>query len=133
MDRIIQCLLATEQRLVEIQCAQENDPLCQEVARYCREGWPEKGRVKGPIKRYYSLSSEISIIDSLLLWNEQLIIPAELQKQISNQNHTGHQGITKCHDRARQSVWWPGLSTELEILSINVASAVCIRHRRRNL
>ena len=70
VDVIIQCLLATEQRLAEIQCAQENDPLCQEVARYCREGLPEKRRIKGSIKRYYSLSSEISIVDGLLLRNE---------------------------------------------------------------
>ena len=30
--------------------------------------------------------------------------------------HTGHQGITKCHERARQSIWWPGLSKQLEEL-----------------
>ena len=28
--------------------------------------------------------------------------------------HTGHQGITKCCERARQSIWWPGLSKQLE-------------------
>ena len=28
--------------------------------------------------------------------------------------HTGHQGITKCRERARQSIWWPGLSKQLE-------------------
>ena len=40
MDVIVQDL-ATERRLEEIQLAQENDSLCQEVAQYCQEGWPE--------------------------------------------------------------------------------------------
>ena len=33
----------SERRLEEIRRVQENDPLCQEVAWYCREGWPKKG------------------------------------------------------------------------------------------
>ena len=95
------------------------------MARYCWEGRPEKGWIKGPIKRYYLLLSEISIVHRLLMRDEWLIIPAALQKQILNQIHTGHQGISKCHDRARQSVWWTGLSTELENV-INKCRLCCM-------
>ena len=28
--------------------------------------------------------------------------------------HESHQGITKCRERAKTSVWWPGLSKQLE-------------------
>ena len=43
VDVIFQDIPVTEQRHEEIRRAQENDPLCQEVAWYRREGWREKG------------------------------------------------------------------------------------------
>ena len=30
--------------------------------------------------------------------------------------HASHQSLVKCRERARQSVWWPGLSKQLEAL-----------------
>ena len=30
--------------------------------------------------------------------------------------HIGHQGISKCQERMRQSMWWPKISKELEEL-----------------
>ena len=51
--------------------------------------------------------------DSLLLFGQRIVIPAALRLQVLDQIHTGHQGITKCRQRARQSVWWPGISAQL--------------------
>ena len=44
------------------------------------------------------------------------MIPITLRKEILAQLHTGHQGITKCRERARQSVWWPNIGKQLEDL-----------------
>ena len=46
--------------------------------------------------------------------NERLIIPSVLQKPVLEQIHTSHQGIEKCCDRAKHTVWWPGLLAELK-------------------
>ena len=93
VDSVIQSLPATERRFEQIRISQESDPACQEIARYCQQGWPEKSEINGPVGRYYSVSSEISIVDGLLMRNELIIIRLVLQRQVLGQIHAGHQGI----------------------------------------
>jgi len=45
-----------------------------------------------------------------------LIIPAQLRPEILDKLHAGHQGISKCREKAKVSVWWPDLCTQLENL-----------------
>ena len=51
MDSVIQSLPATERRLEQIRISQENDPVCQEIAQYCQQGWPEKSKINGPVRQ----------------------------------------------------------------------------------
>lgn len=41
-DSVIAALLATENRLREIQTHQDNDEIIQQLKLYCAEGWPDK-------------------------------------------------------------------------------------------
>ena len=47
--------------------------------------------------------------------------------------HRGYQGITKCRDRVRQSVWWLRLSTQLEELVNNCETCCKLKHQRAQL
>ena len=60
------------------------------------------------------MASEISVENGLLMRGCCIVIPSELQQEMLNKIHDGHLGITKCRTRARQSIWWPGLSKQLE-------------------
>ena len=119
IDFVTERLPALESRLKQIEQEQKKDPVCKELSKYCLEGWPTKSSLSGPVKQYYPLAPEMSIVNGLLMRNSRIIIPTSLRKQILCQIHTGHQGLHKCHERARQSVWWPGLSNKLQDLIEN--------------
>ena len=41
------------------------------------------------------------------------LIPSSLRLKILDALHEGHQGITKCREMAKQTIWWPGLSKQI--------------------
>ena len=62
------------------------------------------------------------------------MIPSALRLEMLDRIHTGHQGISKCRERAKQSLWWPGLSRQLEELVKNCSTCQkCLNQRREPL
>ena len=121
VNTVMSTLPATECRLTEIRQKQEEDEVCKQLKQYCESGWPNKHQVPQILKSYYSVSAELTIQQGLLMRNNRLVIPSSLRHDMLDRHHTGHQGITKCRRRAQQSVWWPGLSKQLENLVTNCA------------
>ena len=107
---VIESLPASSDRLESIRSAQHEDPLLSQVIHFCQEGWPAKHMIKGMLKHYWDVCSELSLHNQLLLRGNRLVIPAGLQRDILRRIHHGHKGIVKCRLRASVSVWWPGIS-----------------------
>ena len=111
---IMNNLPATEKRLEEIRNVQGSDKVCKQIMRFCQSGWPRKRSLTLEIRPYHTVSSELCIEDGLLMRAGRIVIPSAMRSEVLKQIHTGHQGIHKCRERARQSVWWPKLSKDLE-------------------
>ena len=56
------------------------------------------------------------------------MIPAELQEEMLQRLHQGHQGVVKCRALARSCIWWPGLSKKIE--EVIGACATCEKERK---
>ncbi|XP_036435970.1 uncharacterized protein K02A2.6-like isoform X1 [Colossoma macropomum] len=127
VDTVMTRLPATEHKLREIQIHQDSDPILLQLKTHCVEGWPDKFSVDATTRPYLPFSGEFTVQNGVLLKGDRIVIPASLRGDILNKLHEGHLGITKCRERAKQSVWWPGLSKELKLMIENCDA--CARER----
>ena len=130
VNHIISSLPATEERLEQIRREQQQDTVCQRLTQYCQQGWPSRDKLPGAYKTYLTVAAELSIKDGLLMRGMRIVIPMVLQKEILDRLHTGHQGIMKCRLRARQSVWWLHISTQIEGM-VRRCSTCCTEQKPR--
>ena len=114
LDVVLKSIPATEQRIKQIREIQLQDPACQQISLYCQSGWPDKHSLPEAVKPYFPVAAELFEADNLLMRGSRIVIPPSLREETLGQIHSSHQGISKCRERARQSVWWPGISKELE-------------------
>ena len=110
---VVSSLPATSKRLRQYQEAQLKDPECSLVAEYCQSTWPDKQTVRPELKPYWKVRGSLTVHDGLLLYDDRIVVPQALREETISRVHEGHQGIERCRMRAKQSVWWPGISTQL--------------------
>ena len=122
---------ASGHKLALICQKQTEDKICRQLKEFCKNGWPTRSTCPGELKPYLSLSSEFSVKDNLLMRGRRIVIPLEMQQDILRRIHEGHQGITKCRLRARESVWWLNLSKQ--IAELIQRCPVCCKERVQGL
>ena len=116
IEMVLKHLPASDKLLEEIKEKQNQDETCQQLKKYCLQGWPDKHQLTGSLKQCYQVAAELSVQNGILMRGNRILIPAEMRLQMLDKLHQGHQGIEKCRQRARVSVWWPGLSKQMEEL-----------------
>ncbi|UYV74340.1 K02A2.6-like [Cordylochernes scorpioides] len=120
---------ATEERLLEISRKQKEDSLCSQLAKYCMSGWPKNKREVDPALRgYWQFQEDLTYQNGLLLRGQRILIPKSLRKDILEKLHQGHFGINKCRSRAKESVWWLGISQEIERMVSSCTK--CLKERK---
>ena len=104
-------------KLDEIREHTEKDPLLTSLKHTIMTGWPEtRSQCPSEIHGFWNYRDELSVHDGIILKGTRTVIPEALQPRVLNLIHTGHQGITKCRLRARNSVFWPGLNNDIDEL-----------------
>ena len=63
----------------------------------------------------------------MILKGDRIVVPKSLRKGMLNQIHQGHLGEVKCKARARGSVYWPGISTDIS--NVVATCHTCSYHR----
>ena len=104
-----------DERLQRIREETETDETLQMLKRIIIQGWPsERDAVHELLTPYYSYRDELAVQDGLIFKGERVIIPINLRKEMKEKIHSSHLGIEGCLRRARESLFWPGMSSEIK-------------------
>ena len=104
-------------RLREIQQETENDDGLRVLKDVILRGWPiERSQVPVQITPYFSMRDELSVQDGVIFRGERIVVPASLRQDMKHKLHASHLGTESCLRRARETIFWPGMSAEVKEL-----------------
>ena len=56
----------------------------------------------------------LTIDDDLIVYGCRLLIPRQMGREMLNQLHEAHQGMVRTKQRARLTIYWPGLDNDID-------------------
>jgi hypothetical protein len=71
------------------------------------------------VRQFWKIREELSVDDGLVLFGQRIVIPKSARRRILRKLHAPHQGIVRMKRRARQTVFWPGISNDITLLVEN--------------
>ena len=77
---------------------------------------PKRQEVPEELRSYFQFREDLSIVDGVVMYGDRIVVPPTLRDQILETLHSAHQGTTSMTARAQASVFWPGLSAQLQRL-----------------
>ena len=117
-------------QLQELQTETSRDPCLQQLKTYVVRGWPfDKKTLTNDVQQYYQYRHDITFTHGLLLRNERIIVPRTMCAEMRSRIDEGHLGIEKCKARAREVLFWHGMSSEISNMIENCS--LCIKGRNR--
>ena len=106
---------ASKTKMEEFQDSTSKDITLQELAKTVHKGWPsERKDCPEILHPYWNYRECISLENGLLFKDDRLIVPEAERCQILELLHYGHYGIKRTQDRAKESVFWPDISRDIE-------------------
>lgn len=99
------------EKKISLRQATSNDPVLTKIINYYYHGWPKT--VTKDCQRFEKLKDSIYIQDGLLFFEDKIIVPNSLQYNIMKMMHQGHNGISKCINKAKVLFYWPDMRIDL--------------------
>ena len=114
--------------LQRIQHTASQDGAIQELRRVILQGSPEhKAEVPDAARPYFDFRHQMTVQDQLIFKGPVVVIPAALRSEMMAKCHATHIGIEGCLRRARESMYWPRMSSDLK--DYIAKCDVCLAHQ----
>ena len=103
-----------DERLQQIRDATATDRSLTILGEIILKGWPnQKDGIPMEALPYFNYRDELTIQDGIIYRGDRIVVPNALRQDMNNRVHAGHLGINSCFRRARDLIYWPGMSAEI--------------------
>ena len=117
-------------RLSEIRSKTLEDPIMKILAEVFATGWPsDKRLLPDSLKPFFDYREDLTAQDVLILRGQRIVISLIMRSERNRKSHVAHLGINPYLRRARDLIFWPGMSTEIR--QYVQASATCATYTDR--
>ena len=114
MDPLSTVKISSES-LPRLQKTTDEDPVMQTLKNTILVGWPDrKEKVPLNIQEYWNFREELTLHNGILFKNQRVIILRAMRPELTNRAHSSHQGIDACIRRAKDVVFWPSMSKDIQ-------------------
>ena len=131
LDVAIHFTNITEDLKSSFQVEFSTDPTMKALMETIIDGWPENIKeVPKALRPYWMMRASLSVEDGLILKGEALVIPPKHRERVLKNLHKSHQGITKTQLLAKNMVYWPGYTKDIE--AEGKSCEACMRFQAKN-
>ena len=67
------------------------------------------------ISEFWEYRHGLSLSSSVVLYNDRIIVPVALRAKVLVNLHSAHQGVTGMSQRALSAIFWPGITSDIEL------------------
>ena len=107
-----------------INTASAADPVITSLVNLVQNGCPEEKSVwPTELQSFHKYREDLTTLDSMVLYKGRTVIPANMQSEVLEILHSGHQGVSSMNAIATQSVFWPGMCEAIS--SVRQACSSC--------
>jgi hypothetical protein len=96
--------------------------------KYITTSWPSKEKRSSRTSPYWKHQNDLKVEAGTFFYKDRIVIPEDLRKWCLDLLHDGHLGISRCMSRAKETIWWPGITRQIED-TVN-SCEICIKHRQ---
>jgi len=107
-------LLASAQTIAKLCSAAQSDDAYVMLIAQIQAGWPDNpARLPAELRQFATYSDELAVSGGLVFKGHRVVVPHLARKEMLSCLHTG---ANSCIERARQTVFFPGITAAIKTL-----------------
>ena len=128
---VISNIPMSDQKMTLIRQHTESDSQLILLRKTILDGWPDNRKdCPASICDFWNYRDELTYVDGMILKGQRILIPTDCRKIMLEKIHTGHFGVEKCLQRARDIMFWPNMTSQITDLVLKCP--ICLERRNSN-